>query len=107
MSWARSPVGPDWMDIRGGIAAHQETHECTTWLDMSLDGSSLGTSWRISLISVWPGVRDKKSRNRWASQVCWPNPDSSEIEGAILKLLYEHDFAVTREKERGEVPAGA
>lgn len=107
MRWQGSQAGPDWMDIRGMLQAIQETNRTTTWFDISPSGTAIDTTWRVSVISVWPRVKDGARTMRLVSQVVWPNAESEKIEGAIYKLLYDHDAAIAKHNSLNDPPAGA
>ncbi len=89
--------GPDWTDIGAYVKAFTSLHGCTTWLDLSETGSKLGTEWRVSVISVWPTLDERTRAKRLVTQVTWPNVESETLEGAILKLLVDHDYRTSKE----------
>lgn len=89
--------GPDWTDVMSYLSAFTTLHECTSWLDLSLTGTNEGTHMRVSVISVWPSLDMRTRARRLVTQVIWPNVDSSTLEGAILKLLVDHDYRTSRE----------
>lgn len=90
-------IGPDWTDVRGYLSAFDTLHGSTSWLQLSVIGLPDGTEWQAIITSVWPVADGRKSAPRLVTSVLWPNVNSATMEGALLKLLVDHDLRTSRE----------
>jgi len=94
--------GPDWMDVSSLLSAIDTLHGATTWIDMSHAGTTHDTSLRVVVVSVLPVYSGPARVRRVVSALVWPNVDSAELVSAIYKLLFEHDYRISREVYKQE-----
>jgi hypothetical protein len=102
-----SMTGPDWTDIMAYMSALDSLHGCTTWLDISSAGTNYGTQLRVTVVSVWPVLKGEGRALKVATQGLWPSVNDATMEGAVLKLLVEHDYRFSREVYTQERLPGA
>jgi len=97
-----STNGPGWMEVSSMLGAIDQLHGATSWIDMSHAGSSLDTSLRVVVVSVLPVYSGPARVRRVVSALIWPNVDSAELVSAIYKLLFEHDYRISKEVYKQE-----
>jgi len=105
MRWQEPKTEPGMMDVLGYLVALDTLHGSTSWLDLSSAGTSHGTAWRVTVVSVFPVASGARGPRKLVTSVTFPNVDSSTMGGCMLKLLVDHDYRISREVyAQGELP---